>query len=119
MRKFRIVVGVISATAVFTPGVAAPVSSGAISLKAAVVSDVIDVRGGYRYWGYGYGRYGYGYGRYVYGRYGWAIGGYPAGLVLDYYNYSNSPSYYAPPPVYYGPPPTPVYDLPPGRFIFR
>jgi hypothetical protein len=65
-------------------------------------------------WGYGYGRYGYGYGRYVYDRNGWAVGGYPAGLVLDYYDYSNSRS--SPPPVYYGPPPTPFYDWPPAPF---
>ena len=109
--KFGIFAGVAGtlALAVFTPSVAAPVYNGAMALKSAAASDVVDVR-----WR---GRGG-----------GWVAGGFVGGLALGalaarpYYSdpYYYGPGYYGP-PVAYGPPPGPVYAEPyvdpngPGR----
>ena len=96
--KFGAVAGVAGtlSLAAFTPSFAAPVSTGAITLKSAVTSDVVEVRGR--------GRWGY---------YGGAFAG---GLALGalaarpyYYGYG---PYYD--PYYYGPPPAAVYGPPPG-----
>ena len=86
------------ALATITPSTAAPVASGAMALRSAVASDVVDVR-----W---VGRRG-----------GWVAGGFVGGLALGalaarpYYYYSD-PYYYAPPPVYYAPPQAPAYVQP-------
>jgi hypothetical protein len=108
--KFGLIVGAAGTLALtaFTPSIAAPVSTGASALKSAIVSDVIDVRGGW-YGGYGYRGYGY-------RGYGWGAGGFATGLALGAiaarpYYYDSY--YYAPPPaVVYGPPPGPVYVQP-------
>jgi hypothetical protein len=100
---------------IVAPVAAAPVSTGAIALKSAVASDVIDVRGGYGYRGYGYRGYGYrgyGYRGYGYRGYGYGIA---TGLALGAIA---APTYYYSDPYYpyYRPYAYPYYRAYPYRY---
>lgn len=80
--------------AALRPSLAAPLSTGAADIKAAVTSDVTDVR-----WRR---------------RHGWAAGGFATGLALGAIAsrpYYYDPYYYGPPPAYYAPPPA-IYPEP-------